>query len=422
LCIWYKEEPVLDPLTARFIDPELEAEFWNDRFETQLHAQLPSFYGIAALMAALMGIADWLTLPSELQPMLQALRFGVLVPAGLSAALYSSREPYRRIHQRAAVALACAGGCYLLMLHVIAGPIGPLFPMALAPLVVVLPLMFRLDVPWAAIFWLSIMGAYIAVNALWVQADPAAIGVVLSTILVFGIAGLFVLRSTEGAARRQYTAGQIIESERARSERLLLNILPPPIAARLKNGEGPIADEYTQATVLFADIAGFTDWSGTVSPTIVVERLQEIFNAFDALALKHGCEKIKTIGDAYMVAAGLPLPRDDHAEAIAEMALEMFQVLDELNRSHEHRLNLRLGINTGPVVAGVIGAHKFVYDLWGDAVNLASRMESQGVVGRIQVTEAVYETLKNQFHFEARGQVEVKGKGKVATWFLVNRA
>jgi adenylate cyclase len=209
-----------------------------------------------------------------------------------------------------------------------------------------------------------------------------------------------------------------IEEERARSDRLLLNVLPRPIADRLKSGEARIVNSFDEVTVLFADLVGFTTLSTLISPTKLVRLLDEIFSAFDALANRHGLEKIKTIGDAYMAAAGLPFPHHDQAAATAQMALEMHETVEKFSRQSQSILKLRIGICTGPVIAGIIGQNKFIYDLWGDTVNTASRMESHGVPGRTQVTAATYEFLRDRFQFEERGTIEVKGKGSMKTYFL----
>ena len=206
--------------------------------------------------------------------------------------------------------------------------------------------------------------------------------------------------------------------EHDRSERLLLNILPRSISERLKGGQEAIADGFAEVSVLFADIVGFTTLSARLPPSELVSVLNEVFSRFDELADKHRLEKIKTIGDAYMVAAGLPDPRPDHAVAVARMAIGMRRAIDELNDKRGYGLEVRIGINSGPVVAGVIGKKKFIYDLWGDTVNTASRMESHGVKGGIHVTEATAELLRGRFELEARGAIEVKGKGEMPT-FLV---
>jgi class 3 adenylate cyclase len=210
--------------------------------------------------------------------------------------------------------------------------------------------------------------------------------------------------------------------EQERSERLLLNVLPAPIAARLKQTEGVIADGFPDVTVLFADLVDFTRRSHRIAPEQVVVTLNGLFTAFDQLAQQRGLEKIKTVGDAYMVAGGLPDPRPDHAEAVAEMALAMREEVTRHPDAVGQPLAVRIGIDIGPVVAGVIGTTKFSYDLWGDTVNTASRMESSGVPGCIQVTARTYQRLKDSYRFDRRGPIPVKGKGDVLTYFLVGRA
>lgn len=210
-----------------------------------------------------------------------------------------------------------------------------------------------------------------------------------------------------------------LEREKEKSERLLLNILPAEIAGRLKEDSGTIAELFPAVSVLFADLCGFTQFSNRVEPRELVDLLDEIFSAFDRLALDHGVEKIKTIGDAYMAVAGLPLPRADHADAVATMALGMLRSFRRIMRSRGLQMEVRIGIHTGPVVAGVIGTHKFTYDLWGDTVNLASRMESHGQPSRVHVSQPTREALGLRFRFEDRGEIEVKGKGLVRTAFLL---
>jgi class 3 adenylate cyclase len=213
----------------------------------------------------------------------------------------------------------------------------------------------------------------------------------------------------------------LLQAEQQRSEQLLLNVLPAPIAHRLKRGEGVIADRFPEVTVLFADLVDFTRRSQETTPDRIVLVLDDLFTALDRLAERHGLEKIKTIGDAYMVVGGLPRPRPDHAEAVAEMALALREEVPRHLDPEGEPLAVRIGIDTGPVVAGVIGRRKFSYDLWGDTVNTASRMESAGVPGCIQVTERAYRRLRDRYCFERRGPVQVKGKGRLVTWFLVAR-
>jgi adenylate cyclase len=221
-----------------------------------------------------------------------------------------------------------------------------------------------------------------------------------------------------------------VVAEQKASERLLLNVLPRSIVDQLKWRHEVIADSFTdvvadsfaEVTVLFADIVEFTKFSESVSAEVLVEVLNDIFTRFDGIADKYGLEKIKTIGDAYMVAAGLPIPVADHAIRVADMALDMLEAIDRFSEHSGHKLRVRIGIDTGAVVAGVIGTRKFLYDLWGDVVNTASRMESHGLPGRIQITDATRRRLAEAFVLEKRGAIEVKGKGEMHTWFLNGRS
>jgi class 3 adenylate cyclase len=271
-----------------------------------------------------------------------------------------------------------------------------------------------------AIPWFVAFIALTAVSGLAepvVSRNPAAIPVAVQTaFFVLNICGvaLTAYLLLQYAVRARDTA-------LASSERLLLNVLPKSIADRLKREEGRIAESHGDVTVLFADVVDFTPFVERTEPARVVAVLDEIFSAFDRLAERHGLEKIKTIGDAYMVAAGLPAPRADHVEAMAEMALDMQTELGHLREPLGLDLAIRVGMDSGPVIAGVIGRHKFIYDLWGDTVNTASRMESSGRPGQIQVTAAVYERLRDRYQFEERGEIEVKGKGRLSAYLLVGR-
>lgn len=209
-----------------------------------------------------------------------------------------------------------------------------------------------------------------------------------------------------------------IEQERQKTELLLLNILPEPISERLKQGEDIIADSFSQVTVLFADIVGFTELSADWSPVKTVSLLNQIFSCFDDLVDAYHLEKIKTIGDNYMIVGGLPKYREDHAEAVANIALDMQAEISRIGDVKRMPLRMRIGISSGPVVAGIIGKKKFAYDLWGDTVNTASRMESYGLPGHIQVNETTYSLLKQNFLFEQRGLIDIKGKGKIPAYFL----
>jgi class 3 adenylate cyclase len=274
----------------------------------------------------------------------------------------------------------------------------------------------------------AVSAAGIVALAVWVPPDGllripirpevAAGAQAISGLVVLALLALAVNLFMGDTALAEARAAQAL----ARSEELLLNILPLSISERLKGDHHAIADGFAEVSVLFGDIVGFTELAGHLEPAAVVAMLNRVFSAFDELSERFGLEKIKTIGDAYMVAAGLPEPRPDHAEAIARMALAMQHALGEINAAEGYSLRLRIGIHTGPVVAGVIGRRKFIYDLWGDTVNVASRMESSGVPGRIQASRETFQRLETQFQWEARGPVAVKGKGEMETYLLVGPA
>jgi class 3 adenylate cyclase len=268
------------------------------------------------------------------------------------------------------------------------------------------------------LIWLAVFAGDLVLAALLdasvaarVQPLPNIARLTLFALNIAGIGALSFLGLSYFRAQRDV-------AER-RSERLLLNVLPESIATRLKRGEELIADHHDDITVLFADLAGFTVRSAHETPAETVAVLNEVFSVFDALVRRYGLEKIRTIGDSYMVAAGVPLARPDHAHAICAMALDLRREVARLNADHDWDLSFRIGVNSGPAVAGIVGREKFHYDLWGDTVNIASRMESHGLPDQIQVTEPVYERLKSDFAFEPRGLIDVKGKGPMLTYFLV---
>jgi guanylate cyclase len=256
----------------------------------------------------------------------------------------------------------------------------------------------------------EVLGSSFALPA-WFLSTMLALNVVVGGSIVFTLLALF--------AKQRQDALVALRSEQDRAESLLLNILPRSIAEKLKAQPQTIADQFTAASVLFADVVDFTPRSEQLSPAEVVGVLDDLFSHFDVLAERYGLEKIKTIGDCYMVAAGVPTPRPDHARALALMALDMLEAMRSGGAMGDLEMELRIGINSGPVVAGVIGRKRFLYDLWGDAVNTASRMESHGTPGHIQITQATYELLKDEFECERRGTVTIKGKGEMETWYLV---
>jgi guanylate cyclase len=271
----------------------------------------------------------------------------------------------------------------------------------------------RNAIRWYAAYLVVFLGSGLA-GELWGGVSPAVPEWFTSTMLALNVAvgGTIVFTLLAVFARQRRDA-------QARADNLLLNILPRSIADRLKAETRTIADQFSSASILFADVVDFTPLAERLPPGEVVGMLDRLFSHFDVLADRHGLEKIKTIGDCYMVAAGVPSPRPDHARALALMAFDMQTAMRSVDEVGQLGLELRIGINSGPVVAGVIGRKRFLYDLWGDAVNTASRMESHGASGRIQITRATKELLDDEFVCEPRGTIPIKGKGEIETWYLL---
>lgn len=254
-----------------------------------------------------------------------------------------------------------------------------------------------------------------------VRTDPALSDVARQAFFVGNIGGLsavvFVL--TRYFSRLKTQAYELLAQERAKSESLLLNVLPAAIAEQLRDGQDSVAEDFDQISVLFADVVGFTTLSERLAPSQMVGLLNAVFSYFDRLVARHGVEKIRTVGDSYMVVAGAPTPRTDHAHVIAALALDMLEFRQHVDHPEVDSLTFRIGVNSGPATAGVIGNTKFHYDVWGDAVNVASRMESHGVPGRVQVGPGMHALVDDAFVLEPRDTIEVKGKGAMQTWLLV---
>ena len=272
----------------------------------------------------------------------------------------------------------------------------------------------RSSIRWFVVFALAFLGAGIAGELTggltqlprWFSTTMVALNVIVAGAVVITLLAVF-------AQQRQ--------DAQDRAETLLLNILPRSIADTLKAKQQTIADSFTSASILFADVADFTPLAERIPPVRVVEMLDQLFGHFDALAEQYGVEKIKTIGDCYMAAAGIPTPRPDHARTLGLLGLDMLEAVRQHGAVGSLGFELRIGINSGPVVAGIIGRKRFLYDLWGDAVNTAGRMQTEGIPGRIQITRATYELLKEEFVCEPRGTVTIKGKGEMETWYLVGK-
>jgi class 3 adenylate cyclase len=354
---------------------------------------------------------------------------GIILVRGAGAALFALPLWLNRRHRHAAARLGVIGLSLVFVLSssVLFGASAPshLFVIVIASAAHVLfPEEERVTMRWvlgvcvatfAAMLWLRHQ------NEPMVTVERPEIRLAMEVFISIGalVLAIFITRALRVTARRSELQA-IHEQERA--DRLLLNILPEQIARRLKEDPRTIADGFHDVTVLFADLVGFTPMSESMTPSELLRLMDRVFSRFDELVDQFGLEKIKTVGDAYMLAGGLPDPNHSHAEDVAGMALAMLQEVRQIHGPHGEPLSIRIGIATGPVVAGVIGRKKFLYDLWGDTVNTASRMESCAEANTIQVNESTWRRLKDRFRFRERGEIEIKGKGRVATWFLEGSA
>lgn len=411
---------------GEFRDRATERAFIADRYRRELKVPLRwSAWSVTAIYAAF-GLIDMMMVPDALWVAL-TLRYALAVPISLALAVLTMTRHAERYHRAIGVIHTLVGPALFITVGAAAAdPGGILYTVwgaVLFPLLV--PQLTRLGVKLQFLSCGAVLAYLIAIDTTRAGRD---ISFELFIVMFFltGVGyGAWATWAAEVAGRRSFWQEQVIArqmeelaTERATSERLLLNVLPESIADRLRADHSTIADRFDEVTVLFADICGFTAYSARVPAEQLVERLDAVFTRFDRAADELGVEKIKTIGDAYMVAAGLPQPHEDAAGAMARMALAMLRELEALNEGAEDGLSVRIGMHTGPVVAGVIGRRKFIYDLWGDTVNTASRMESHGAPGRIQLSEATARLLEGRFELEPRGAIEVKGKGAMTTYWL----
>jgi class 3 adenylate cyclase len=404
------------PTGLRFA-PETEADFKDDYFEKTANATRRAAIG-GLIMYVAFGALDYWLLPESYQEA-WALRFGLGTPfyALMIAASFLAR-PRRFLQFYVSAAMFLCGFTIVLMIALSnPGEVGHEVYFAGVILVHIGGYVFlNLRFPYAAVANLAILISY-EVAFLTVGdglgSHEGRLQFLSSNFFLVGanILGIWSCYRLDYFARRDYALRQ-------QSERLLLNILPEEIATRLKSEPGTVAGYYPEASILFADVVGFTPSTAAMEPEDLIDLLNEVFSFFDDLVEKHGVEKIKTVGDAYMAAAGVPLYRPDHAQALARMALEITDYV-ATHTFRGKRLGFRIGINSGPVVAGVIGRMKFSYDLWGDTVNMASRMESHGEENCIQIAAATYELIKDEFVCEPRGAITLKGIGEVETWLLI---
>jgi adenylate cyclase len=405
-------------LTLQFRDPDVEQRYQSTRAESDLRRMRLS---LGAGIVINMGFAplDYLVLSQNLTLAL-ILRIAVITFAFAGVLGMSWLSYFRtRLGYIAAFAILAFTLLYAALIAESNPPDVYLsgYVLVILFLLVFVPVGF---VNASAISW-TCTGIFATLTPLIRTVDLGSLLTIYSQFVAANLMGMFALYWMERLHRLDYLSVQEIADERSRYRSLLTRILPNSIVERLEGGEEGIADDYAESTVLFADIVGFTEISTRNQPAAMVAFLNRVFGRYDELVARHGVEKIKTIGDAYMVAGGLPEARPDHAEAIAELALDMFSETKRMESPDGNPVQIRIGIDTGPLTAGVIGESRFLYDLWGDTVNTASRMESQGAPGRIQVSETVYQRLRAKYRFKPLEEVNVKGKGSMTTWQLVDR-
>lgn len=423
------EPPELHPLYATFDDRALERAFQKESFELSVRKYVRFSVALAFVAFWAYGVHDLLVIP-EVHVTAWAIRYGISGPIGALLVLFVFRNRAWSRHQPAMLVFGLTVNTVVLWIASIASPAGFFIYTGFAVIFVTLgPFLARMNVKTQMVYTALTLALYNLFDVLIAHAEPMSRLSLNLTLFTLGAIGTLAARQLEIQARVAFVQRQVIREqmaaldvERHRSESLLLNVLPRRIAERLKNEpDTTIADRFESATVLFSDIVGFTELSARLLPDEIVRRLDEVFTRFDGIADQLELEKIKTIGDAYMVAGGVPTRRADHAVAVCEMALRMRDALAELAAGMAEPIAVRIGVHTGPVVAGVIGKKKFIYDVWGDTVNTASRMESHGVPGAIQVSAATYQATKDAFEYEERGAIAVKGKGEMTTYLLVGR-
>jgi class 3 adenylate cyclase len=409
----------MNPFSLVFAEEDLETAYFEHRFP-ELKRLTRRTLIVASLLYVVFGFLDPWIVPEVKE---NVWRIRILVSAYFGFTYMMTFTPaFKRITLVAMTSIGVLGGAGVLLMLMIADDTGA--QLYYAGLILVMNgtfLMLGLPFVQGLGICLYILLAYelIAIGA---RATPLPVLVnnnffLVGSLIIAGFTGY----NLELYTRRSFCQTRIIETERAKSDSLLLNILPKEIAKTLKERNGTIADHFEEASILFADIVDFTPLSEQMTPAEMIELLNEMFSYFDSLVEEHDLEKIRTIGDNYMVTSGVPRPRPDHAQALARMALDMRNFASAPPALVNGQLQLRIGINSGPVVAGVIGHKKFQYDVWGSAVNTASRMETQGAPGKIQITQATYELVKEEFICEPRGSVTVKGIGAMDTWFLVDK-
>lgn len=404
----------------------------EERFRRDYHLQtIPATRAALALGVALygaFGILDYLTMPIS-RDEIWVIRFGVVCPIfAILLGLSFVRRLWRNMQGLVSLGVLAAGWGIVAMIALSdASELGHQYYISGLLLVVMFAYGFtRLRFWPATLTNLAIVLAYEFVAIHFKQALASIEGTltfILHNFFFLGanLIGLFTALALESYSRMVFLQKMRIEDEQARSEQLLLNVLPEAVVARLKRSSGVIANEFPEASVLFADIVNFTGIASRYAPGDLILLINEVFSHFDLLAERHGVEKIKTIGDCYMAAAGVPEPRLDHAEALAGLALDMLEYVNSETFGKGRKLSMRIGIHSGPLVAGIIGRKKFQYDLWGETVNMASRLESLGRAGAIQISRPTYERIQRSFDCLSGPPVRIGGVGEVEVWHILGK-
>jgi adenylate cyclase len=408
----------INPVTLAFESESLEKQYWQWQLPEMRKRSILAF-GTATFLYVLFAFLDPWIVPEVLDYVWYIRGIAVLV--GMWLILLAQGPAFEKWHQLIIAGMPILGGAGILIIIMLAESVGrQVYYVA----IILATIWTLLHADLRFVYGLPICLGYIVVYEIY---ELGYSNIPTATLLnnTFFLASALVMSAIAGyvierTIRINFYQSMQIAEEHERAEKLLLNILPKDITEVLKIRSGTIADRFDEASILFADIVDFTPISSQMAAEEMVVLLNETFTYFDSLVEKYGLEKIRTIGDNYMVAAGVPRPRKDHAQVLAQMALEMCEFSKKPPPVGKPKLEFRIGINSGPVVAGIIGIKKFQYDVWGDAVNTASRMESQGLAGQIQISEKTYEMIKDEFHCVPRGTLDVKGVGPMNTYLLVD--
>ena len=416
--------PYADKL--RFPDEVIETQFRREYLANTISTtRLALVLGL--ILYSLFGILDIYAIPFS-KDIVWIIRYGIIAPvviAALVASYNTSLQKYMQAFMCIVVAISGLGIVAMISITTEAEFGNRFYFTGLILISMWGYTLSRLRFGYAVLANLIIMVGYEFASIAVKQLLESETGIVIFTMHNFfflgaNVIGMFGSYYLERYTRRDFLQKYTIRAQRDRADKLLYNVLPRQIAERLKESDETIAEEFSSATVLFADIVNFTPISARFGPLEVVEMLNELFSHFDDLVDKYGVEKIQVAGDGYMVAAGVPTPRPDHATVLAQLALDM---LDYVKREEflggRHPIEIRIGLNSGPLIAGVIGRKKYFYALWGDMVNTASRMESHGESGKIQITRETYELVRDEYECEYIGEISVKGKGQMEAWHLL---